>query len=106
MSVHALAAYGGNCQGSLSPGLASPAPGQMAAHWALKSNRAARDTQRALSSYHGSSSLPGSRVSYGASSHAKTPLYAGGFNSVSIRHGWKRQVSMNKIDLLSVLLLT
>ncbi|KAM7382413.1 hypothetical protein PAMP_002142 [Pampus punctatissimus] len=24
------------CQGSLSPGLASPALGQMAAHWALK----------------------------------------------------------------------
>ncbi|KAK5862901.1 hypothetical protein PBY51_018251 [Eleginops maclovinus] len=26
------------CQGSLSSGLASPAQGQMAAHWALKSN--------------------------------------------------------------------
>lgn len=28
------------CQGSLSPGLASPARGQMAAHWALKSKSA------------------------------------------------------------------
>lgn len=35
------------CQGSLSPGLASPAPGQMAAHWAPKTNCGAQDTQPA-----------------------------------------------------------
>lgn len=65
------------CQGSLSPGLASPALGQMAAHWALKSNCAAQDTRPALSSYLGSSCLPGGLFSYSASSHAKTPPCSG-----------------------------
>lgn len=68
------------CQGSLSPGPASPALGQMATHWALKSNCAVEDTRPApaLSSYLGSSCLPGGLFSYSVSSHAKTPLCAGG----------------------------
>eukprot|EP00064_Thunnus_orientalis_P000974 superscaffoldBa00000059_g975 len=66
------------CQGSLSPGLASPALGQMAAHWALKSNCAAEDTRSAPSPYLGSSLLPGGLFSCSASSHAKTSLFAGG----------------------------
>lgn len=86
------------CQGSLSPGLASPALGQMAAHWALKSNCAAQDTRPTPSSYLGSSCLPGGLFSYSTSSHAKTPLCAGGlwFNWVSIQAEWKRQISINK----------
>lgn len=48
------------CQGSLSPGLASPARGQMAAHWALKSKTALLKTVDPLRpSYLGSSRLPG-----------------------------------------------
>lgn len=48
------------CQGSLSPGLASPARGQMAAHWALKSKTALLKTAGPLRpSYLGSSRLPG-----------------------------------------------
>jgi len=68
------------CQGSLSPGLASPATGQMAAHWAPKSNCAAQDTLPALCSYLGSSCLPGGIFSYNTSLDAKTLLYAGGPN--------------------------
>lgn len=83
------------CQGSLSPGLATPAPGQMAAHWAPTSNCAAQDTHPTPSSYLGSSCLPGGLFSHGASSHAKTPLCAVGpwFNWVSIQAEWERKNS-------------
>lgn len=75
------------CQGSLSPGLASPAPGQMATHWAPKTNCGAQDTQplTAPLTLALSDCLVAS-FSYGSSSHASTPLYVGGlwFNWVSI----------------------
>lgn len=63
------------CQGSLSPGLASPALGQMAAHWAPKTNCAARDTPGpAPSLYLGSSCLPGGLFSCGVLLTCQTPL--------------------------------
>lgn len=98
------------CQGSLSPGLASPALGQMAAHWALKSNCAAQDTRPtpAPSSYLGSSCLPGGLFSCSASSHAKTPLCARGprFNLVSIQAEWKRKLNKQNVPIIIVLSLT
>lgn len=96
------------CQGSLSPGLASPALGQMAAHWALKSNCAAQDTRPALSSYLGSSCLLGGLLSYSTSSHAKTPLCAGGlwFNLVSIQAEWERKLNKQNGPIITDLSLT
>ncbi len=98
------------CQGSLSPGPASPALGQMAAHWALKSNCAAQDTRPApaLFSYLGSSCLPGGLFSYSASSHARTPECAGGlwFNLVSIQAEWKRELNKQNVPLTLTLSLS